>query len=44
MSLELGLIAAFAIVGCGGAALAGGLLWLRKKDADRRHEQDLHHA
>lgn len=44
MSLELGLIAAFAIVGCGGAALAGVLLWLRKKNADRRQERHLHHA
>ncbi len=35
MSLEMGLIAAFAIVSCGGAALAGCLLWLRKKDSDR---------
>ena len=36
MSLELGLIAAFAIVGFGGAALAGSLIWLGKKAADRR--------
>lgn len=44
MSLELGLIGAFAIIGLGGAALAAGLIWLRKKDADQRHDKGLHHA
>lgn len=43
MSLALGLIVAFAIVGFGGAALAGCLLWLRKKEADRRQARR-HHA
>lgn len=46
MSLDLGLILAFAIIGFGGAGLAGFLLWLRKKDADRRQADDAgaHHA
>lgn len=44
MSLEIGLIGAFAIIGFGGAALVALLIWLRKKDADQRREKRLHHA
>lgn len=39
MSLELGLIAAFAIVGFGGAALAAGMIWLRARHSDRPHRR-----
>lgn len=44
MSIELGLIAVFAIVGLGGAALAGTLIWLHKRSSDQRQEQHPHHA
>ena len=34
MSLEYGLVAAFAIVALGGVALAGFVLWLRYRESD----------
>jgi len=46
MSLEYGLIIAFAIVAFGGAALAGFVLWLRNSESDgvNRNHESIKHA
>ena len=36
MSIETGLVIAFAIVGLGGAGMAAVLIWLKKREADKQ--------
>lgn len=42
MSFEVGLVIAFAIVGLGGAGMAAGLIWMKKREASKQDK--LHHA